>query len=68
MRWASWPWGGEFGIGQLATGYTAIGQLGLGEYVLAQLGIGSHLWTPQQSDPAAVAHFTALWDKLRALF
>ncbi|MEW6647752.1 MAG: hypothetical protein AB1450_11165 [Pseudomonadota bacterium] len=60
--------GVEFGIGQLATGYTAVGQLALGEYVLAQLGIGSHLWTPEQSDPAAVAHFTALWEKFRVLF
>ncbi len=60
--------GGWFGAGQLASGYTAIGQLAIGEYVLAQLGIGNHLWTPEQSDPAAVAHFTALWDRARALF
>lgn len=60
--------GVDFGAGQLATGHTAVGQLALGEYVLAQLGIGSHLWTPEQSDPEAVAHFTALWERLRALF
>lgn len=60
--------GGWFGIGQLATGQTAIGQLALGEYVLAQLGIGTYLWTPEQADPEAVAHFTALWERLKALF
>lgn len=60
--------GGWFGAGQLATGYTAIGQLAVGAYVLAQLGIGSYLWTPERSDPEAVAHFTALWEQVRALF
>lgn len=60
--------GGGWGLGQLATGQTAIGQLALGEYVLAQLGIGQYLWTPEQQDPQAVAHFTALWQQVKALF
>ena len=57
-----------FGAGQLATGYTAIGQLAIGEYVLAQLGIGTYLWTPGESDPEAVAHFTLLWEQVRTWF
>lgn len=57
--------GWSLGIGQIATGATAIGQLALGDYVLAQLGIGQHLWTPEQADPEAVAHFQALWHSVR---
>ncbi len=59
--------GGVFGIGQLATGETAIGQLAAGNYVMAQLALGRHCWTPEQSDPEAVARFEALWRQARQL-
>lgn len=59
--------GGSFGVGQLATGETAIGQLAAGNYVLAQLGFGQHCWTPERSDPEAIAHFTALWRQAQEL-
>ncbi len=57
--------GVELGIGQIATGETAIAQLGVGKYVLAQLGWGEHLWTPEQADPEAVAHFRGLWQSIK---
>jgi len=60
--------GFQFGAGQLATGLTAIGQLGVGKFVLAQIGLGSHLWTPDNADPAAVQHFQELWAWVSSFF
>jgi hypothetical protein len=49
-----------FGAGQIATGSVAIGQIALGKYVLAQIGLGPHVWSPDRTDPEAVAYFKAL--------
>jgi hypothetical protein len=56
-----------FGLGQLATGITAIGQIALGQYVLAQIGLGQHIWSTGRRDPAAVEHFTSLWQAVKGL-
>ncbi len=57
-----------FGMGQLATGLTAIGQLALGRFILAQIGLGQYVWSPERSDPEAVAHFTNLWHVVQGFF
>jgi len=58
--------GVRLGVGQIATGATAIGQVAYGEHVLAQVGIGRHVWDQSAQDPAARAHFEAIWSDLRA--
>ncbi len=55
----------RLGVGQVATGSTAIGQLAYGEHVLAQAGVGAHVWDQRGTDPAARAHFEAIWSDLR---
>ena len=52
---------GELAVGQLAVAPTAVGQLAVGNYALGQKGVGGHVWSPDERDPAAVEHFTTLW-------
>jgi hypothetical protein len=51
----------HFGLGQIATGFTAISQIAVGKYVLAQLGYGDHVWSTSRRDPEAVDFFRALF-------
>lgn len=55
-----------FGVGQIATGYVAVGQVVLAHYGLAQVGWASHLWSPEQRDPQAVAYFHHLLEILES--
>lgn len=55
------------GIGQLATGVLAIGQIVAGIYGLAQEGVAKYMWSGSRVDMEAVAMFSTIEMKLRAL-
>jgi hypothetical protein len=54
----------ELALGQLALAPVAIGQLAIGELVLAQAGFGAQVWSLEREDPAAVAYFQDLWQRM----
>lgn len=55
------------GVGQLSTGVLAIGQIVAGIYGLCQGGIAKYMWSSSRVDMEAVAMFSTIEMKLRAL-
>lgn len=55
------------GIGQFATGVLAIGQIVVGIYGLAQSGYAKYMWSNTRVDMEAVAMFSTIAMRLRAL-
>jgi hypothetical protein len=49
-----------FALGQVSVAHTAIGQVAVGQFAMGQLAYGAHVWTPEERDPMAEAHFRKL--------
>ena len=49
-----------FAFGQVSVAHTAIGQVAVGKFAMGQLAYGMHVWTTEQKDPMAEAHFRKL--------